>query len=122
MLDALYCPVCLLKLRTSHLANKYLHAINKTADYAERVCTKGHNHALLFYADKSTGLVDLMKLSLNSSYSRFLEIDFVNHTSKILCLKNGKTEFLLELDKRFQPDFPHLTKLKETVSLCLTFS
>src|SRR5271165_4946622 len=96
--DVLCCPICGNKLKTSRLPNKLLHHVSKTANYSERVCTKGHNHTLMLYADDATKKVDLLKLSLNPSYSRFLEIDFLNQKCRISCLKDGKPDYI-EIEK-----------------------
>jgi hypothetical protein len=119
--DILSCPICGNKLRTSHHPNKLLHHVGKTANYAERLCNKGHNHSLMIYADKKTKKVDLLKLSLASDYSRYLEIDFLNQKCRIACLKDGQT-YYIEIEKMIMPDFPDLVKLKEKVGLYVVFS
>ena len=119
--DILHCPICGNKLRTSHHPNKLLHAINKTADYAERICSEGHNHIVAIWTNKATKKVDLLKLSLNSKYSRFLEIDYVNQKCRITCAKNGEYDYI-DIPKMIEPDFPDLEKLKERVSLYILFS
>lgn len=119
--DALHCPICGNKLRTSRQPNKLLHQVGKTADYAFRVCSKGFGHTLMIYADEATGQVDLLKLSLNPAYSRFLEIDFLHQKCRISCLKENKPEYI-EVEKMIEPDFPDLVKLKERVSLYVVFS
>jgi len=119
--DALCCPICNNKLRTSHLTSKLLHPIGKTADYAERVCSQGYNHIVTIWTDKATKQVDLIKISLNPRYSRFLEIDYVNQRCRITCAKEGEYNYI-EIPKMLIPDFPDLVKLKEIVSLYILFS
>jgi hypothetical protein len=119
--DILNCPICGNKLRTNHHVNKLLYSIDKTADYAERICSDGHNHIVTLWVDKSTKTVDFLKLSLSPKYSRFLEIDFVNQKCRITCMRDGEHEHI-DIPKMLIPDFPDLVKLKETVSLYIVFS
>lgn len=119
--DVLCCPICGNKLRNNYLPNKLLHQVNKIAKYVERSCTTGHNHTLMFYTDETTKQVDLLKLSLNASYSRFLEIDFVNQKCRISCFKDGKPDYI-DIDKMIEPDFPELLNLKEKISIYIVFS
>ena len=98
-----------------------LHAINKTSDYAERICSDGHNHIVALWYDKTGKQVDWLRLSLNSNYSRFLEIDFVNQKCRITCAKDGEYEHI-DIPRMIEPDFPDLVKLKEKVSLYILFS
>jgi hypothetical protein len=118
--DTLACPICGDKFRNLNLPNKFLHDINKTADYVERTCT-GMNHCLQLFSDIATKQVDFLKLSLNAKYSRYLDIDFLNQKCRISCLKDSKPEYI-EIPKMIVPDFPHLTKLKERVSMYVVFS
>lgn len=119
--DISNCPICSNKLRTVWLFNKYLHPINKTANYAERTCAIGMNHSLQLFADNITNKVDFLKLSLNPKYSRYLEIDFLNQRCRISCFKEGQPKHI-EIDKIIEPDFPHLIKLKEKVAMFICFS
>jgi hypothetical protein len=119
--DTLTCPVCGNKLRTINLNNKYLHPVGKNGDYIERTCSDGMNHSLQFFWNKQSKKIELLKLSLNHKYSRYLEIDFVNEKCKIQCMKNGKAEHI-EIDKIIVPDFPLLEKLKEKVNFYILFS
>lgn len=118
--DTLACPICGNKFRNINCENKLLHDIGKTANYVERTCTE-MNHCLQLFTDKETKQVDLLKLSLNPKYSRYLEIDFLNQKCRINCLKDNKSEYI-DIPKMIQPDFPHLTKLKERVSMYIVFS
>ncbi len=119
--DVSHCPICGNKLRTNHHNNKLLHPVSKTTDYAERVCSDGHNHTVTVWTDKTTKQVDLLKLSLSPKYSRFLEIDFVNQKCRVICAKDGEYEYI-DIDKMIEPDFPDLVKLKEKISLYIVFS
>lgn len=119
--DTLTCPICANKLRNIKLHDKLLHPINKTANYAERTCSGGMNHSLQLFTDEATGQVDFLKLSLNPKYSRYLEIDFYNQKCRINCLKDNKPDYI-DIPKMIEPDFPHLTKLKERISLYVVFS
>lgn len=121
MHDTLTCPICGNKLRSIKQNNKHLHQVGKTADYIERTCSDGMNHSLQIFVDESNNKVDLLKLSLNPKYSRFLEIDFHNQKCRINCLKEGKPEYI-EIKKMLEPDFPDLLKLKEIVSMYIVFS
>lgn len=93
----------------------------KISDYAKRICSNGRNHIITFWTDKFTKQIDLMKISLNPKYSRFLEIDFINQKCRIICAKDGEYEYI-EIPKMINPDFPELTKLKERISLYVVFS
>lgn len=119
--DTVTCPICGRKLRTVNLDNRLLHFINKQSDYAERSCTKALTHTLQLFADKQTGKIDFINLSLNPKNSRYLEIDFVNQKCRISCRKDGAVEYI-EIPKMIFPDFPHLEKLKERVNLYVVFS
>lgn len=118
--DTATCPICGRKLRTVNLDNKLLHAVNKTANYAERSCIQA-SHLLQLFSDKATNQVDFINLSLNPKNSRYLEIDFVNEKCRISCMKNGMPEYI-DIPKMIIPDFPLLEKLKEKVNLFVVFS
>lgn len=117
--DTLYCPVCGNKLKTNHHKKKILHAINKTANYAERVCSDGHNHIVDVWVDKATKKVDLLRLSIK--YSRIFEVDYVNQKCRIVSVKDGEYQYI-DIPKIIEPDFPDLEKLKERVKLYILFS
>lgn len=117
--DILTCPICGNKMRTNHLKNKLLHPVQKTANYAERCCT--NQHVVMFWVDKATKKVDLIKISLSPKYSRFIEIDYVNQKCRITCAKDGEEEHI-EIPKMIEPDFPDLVALKERVNLYVVFS
>jgi len=119
--DTPTCPICGNKMRTVNLDNKLLHIIKKQANYVERTCVNGMNHSLRLFADKATGQVDFINLSLNPKYSKYLEIDFINSKCRINCMKEGKPEYI-EIPKMIIPDFPLLEKLKERVNLYVVFS
>lgn len=119
--DTLTCPVCGNRLRNIRLPNRYFQMLDKKANFIERTCTLGHNHALQFFTDEGTGEVDLLKISLTSQGTRFVEINYVLGISRISCLKNGET-YYLEIEKVLEPDFPNLTKLKEKVGIFVVFS
>lgn len=119
--DTTACPICSNRLRTIKTPNKFLHWVDKTANYIERICNKGMNHSLRIFTDEATGEVDMLKLSLNPRYSRFLEIDFVNQKCRINCMKEGKSDYI-DIEKMITPDFPKLEKLKERVNLFVVFS
>jgi len=121
MNDTLLCPICGNKLRSLRLKDKYLHSIDKTANYQERTCSQGMNHSLQIFTDEETGKIDFLKMSLNPKYSRYVEIDFFNLKSRINCLKVGKP-YYIDIPKMIDPDFPELLKLKERISLYVTFS
>lgn len=119
--DVLTCPVCGSKMRNIHTDNKLLHPVGKTANYTERVCA-GHNHTISLWADKETKQVDFLKISLNSEYSRWIEVDYVNQKCRIICRsKQGENEYI-EIPKILEVDFPDLVKLKEKVSIYILFS
>jgi hypothetical protein len=119
--DTLTCPICNNKLRTIRIADRSLFFVNKRATFIERSCTTGMNHALQLFTDESSGQIDLIKVSLNHKYTRYIEIDFVNQKCRISCMKNGE-QHLIDVPKMIFPDFPHLTKLKERVAMYVVFS
>jgi len=113
--DTLHCPICGNKMRTVNIKQLY----ERTGNWAERTCN-GMNHSLQVVATPK-GKVDLLKLSLNPKYSKFLEIDFVNQKCRIICMKDSKPDYI-DIAKMIEPDFPDLVKLKERVLLYVTFS
>ena len=119
--DTTFCPICKNKLRAINLNQKFLHLINKTADYVERVCANGMNHTIQFFSDKSTDKIDLLKISLNPKYSVFLQIDFINKKSIIQCFKDGKSKNI-EIQKIIELDFPLLSQLKNKIDLYIVVS
>ena len=118
--DTLVCPICGLKLHNINRKNKHLLPAGKTANYVQRTC-HGLNHFLQIFVDGYTDRVDFLKLSLNPKYSRYLEIDFINQTCRISCMKGGQAEYI-DIPKMIVPDFPKLIKLKERVAVYVTFS
>ena len=117
--DTTLCPICQNKFRNINKSG-LLHAISKNANYTERTCT-GMNHSLQLFTNVDNKKVLFLKLSLNPRYSRFLEIDYHNQKCRILCFKDGKPEYI-EIEKMIEPDFPDLEKLKEKISMYITFS
>lgn len=120
--DTTTCPICGNTLRNIILKDKFLHLINKRATFVERTCSKGMNHSLQIFTEvDGYSKVHLLKVSLNSKYSRFIEIDFHNNRCKISCLKNN-IPYTIEIPKIIEPDFPDLEKLKEKVGIYVSFS
>lgn len=119
--DTPLCPICGRKMRTLHLKNRKLYEIDKTANYTERVCSKGMNHTLQTFSDPQSHQVDLLTLSLNPVYSIFLQVDFFNKKCLLSCTKNNETK-TINIDKLLELDFPDLVKLKERISMYITFS
>ncbi len=118
--DVLHCPICNLKLRNLKL-DGYVYAVGRTGNFVERTCSTGMNHTLMLFTDTETKKVELLKLSLNPKYSRFLDINFREQRCRIVCLKKNKPEYI-EVPKMIYPDFPHLTKLREKVAMYVCFS
>ena len=118
--DTLHCPICRRKFRTVNIENRRLYMTEKVGNWKERTCT-GPNHSLQIFSDVESKKVDLLTLSLNPKYSKYLEIDFVNQRCRINCMKDGKSEYI-HIDKMIEPDFPNLIKLKERVALYIVFS
>ena len=121
--DMLYCPICNNKLRTIGLPNHRLYLLDgyKTSDYAQRLCSKGHSHVIIFWTDKKTKKIDLIKLSLDTSYTRIAEIDQVNEKSRIICSKNFDRQ-VIDINRLLIPDFPLLTEIKRIVNLFVVCS
>lgn len=117
--DTLVCPICGNKLQNVRRSQN-VPFFNVEVSYWERTCA-GINHSIQFFTDTSTKKVDFLKISLNPQYSIFLEIDFKNQKCRINCMKEGQSNYL-EIKKMIIPDFPLLTRLKERVSLYITFS
>lgn len=119
--DVLNCPICGKKLKNKKLPRKYLHMLGLAADYIERNCTQGMNHNLQFFTRESTKCIDLLKISLDPRYSKYLEIDYINQKCRISCTKDGKTEYI-DIEKMVEPDFPDLVKLKEKIQIYILLS
>jgi len=120
--DVLTCPICGDKLRNKHSDNKLLQPTGKTANYVERLCSRGYNHIISFWTDKQTNAVDFLRISLNSKYSRFIEIDFVNQKCRIRLVDHEGKYNYIDIDKMLEIDFPDLVKLRERVGLYILFS
>lgn len=118
--DMLLCPICNTRLRTINLKNKYIAFLNKTSIFHERTCV-GPNHSLLFFSDKKTNKIDFFKLSLDSYYSKFLEINYIKQTSEIICFKQSQQQ-VIKIFKILEMDFPKLIELKEKISLYVAIS
>ena|ERR1035437_7739656 len=119
--DVLNCPICCDKLRNSHLENKWLYPIGKTANYIERLCCKSHSHIVSIYTDEKTNQVDFLRLSLNPTYDTIVEIDFVNQKSLITLIKGCDSQHI-KIDKLLEVDFPNLVSLREKCNLFTLFS
>jgi hypothetical protein len=120
MQDTISCPICGDKMRVVRTKNKFLTIVNKTADYCERTCI-GTNHSVQFFTDEQTKQVDFLKLSLEPDYTKFIQIDFFNKKCTIHCFKDSKPQ-IIEVPRVIVPDFPDLKKLKNKVSVLITFS
>lgn len=119
MQDTKKCLVCGNRLSTIRMKNKHLHWVGKTANYAERVCSKGVNHFLQLFVDESTKTVDMLTVSIQ--YSRHFRIDFINGKCRVVCLKENQPEYI-EIPKMIEPDFPDLVRVKEKVAMYVVFS
>jgi len=119
--DVCFCPICNDKLKNVYLNKKTLFPVNKTSDYIQRICATGHNHSILIWTDAISNAIDFLKVSLDSKYSKWLEIDFVNSKCRIICAKNGKYQYI-DIDKILDIDFPDMLKIKEKVNFLITFS
>ena len=121
MREMWHCPICGNKMRGIKQKNTHLYFLNKTSNYSERTCN-GLNHCLQIYVDEKTKQVDLLKLSLNPTYDRFIFIDYYNQKCKIVCLKNNEEYISIPIPKMIEPDFPDLQNLKDRVSTFIMFS
>ena len=119
MEDLILCPICGNILRTAHLNKFHLHIVGKTANYAERTCPGAHGHSIMFWTDKTTNQIDFLKVSLNCNYSRFVEIDFLNKETRVLCSRNGKFD-VINVGRLLIPDFPDLSELRKSAAFCVT--
>lgn len=115
------CPICGDLMRGIRQTNRLVYSINKLSTYSERTCN-GINHCLQILVDEKTKEVDLIKISLNANYDRFIYLDMLNQKCKISCFKNNKEVSFIDVPKMIQPDFPLLTELKDRVSMYLIFS
>lgn len=120
MQDTNICPICERKMRTVTI-NSRLEFIEKEAFFLERTCS-GPNHSIQIFTDKKTGSVDMLRFSLDPKYSRFLEIDFINNRCRAHCMKESKADSYIYIPKIVELDFPNLEKLKERISIYVTFS
>lgn len=121
MEDSTTCPICGNKLSNLRLKNSYLASMDKVANYIQRTCTKGFNHSYQHLVDEQTSQVDWLKLSLNPQGARWVEINYVTNTSRIICLKGEEVD-TIDIGKSLEPDFPDLTKLKEKIGVYVLFS
>lgn len=121
MEDTLLCPICGNKLRNLRLSNTFLSIIDKEGNFIERTCTQGHNHSLMLFVDEDTQKVELLKVSLTTQYSRFVEINYALGKSRLSYLKNNRAEYI-DIDKVLEADFPALEKIKEKCGILITFS
>jgi hypothetical protein len=121
MNDTLACPICQNKLRTVKLKDCYLTSSFKSSNYFERTCN-GTNHSLQFFTNEDTDQVEILKFSLNPKYSIFLEINYVDQSSRVYCLKKGLISNTIEISKMIVPDFPDLVNLKEKIGMYVVFS
>lgn len=120
--DTLSCPICRAKLNNSAHSKGYLSFLRKSGDFVNRTCQSAPlNHTLWFLADKKTGQVDLLHFSLPATQGRYVQINYPRGTSRIYCYKNGDPSHI-EIDRRLQPDFPSLEKIKRVVSTLVLFS
>lgn len=117
--DCVNCLICGNKLKNINLKNYNLLLINKISNYTERTCA-GINHSLQLWSDKSTSKIDFLRFSLDSNYSKFLEIDYVNKKSRLSCWKNSMPKFIY-FNKIIEPDFPKLSNLIDKLSTYLLF-
>jgi hypothetical protein len=121
MQEIFACPICGDSLRCKKYKNHTIPFIHKTADYKEKTCT-GTNHCIQILVDDSSKMVDLLKISLNPEYNRFVFLDYVNNKCKVVCLKNNVIVSEIDVPKMIEPDFPNLIRLKEKVSVFIIFS
>ena len=77
------------------------------------------NHLIRLHT--SNNKVEHLSLSLDPKYSKYIEINFLKQICFIHCMKDGQPH-TISIPKIIEPDFPHLTKLKERVSLYVVFS
>lgn len=120
MQDFVNCPICNIKLKiASKKKLKRINLINKTGIYTEKICVTNFNHSFQSFSENSK--IDLVKFSLETDYSKFLEIDFVNKKSRIVCLKQNKP-FFINIPNILYPDFPKLAELKEKINLIILLS
>lgn len=122
MNDILHCPICNSKLKNSKMNNNFLpHYISKSGKFIQRTCSEGMNHTLIFFTDVESKKIVYLKTSLNHKYSKFIDVNFFNSTSKIYCFKMGQLQEI-NIPKALEIDFPSMEKLKEKVNALVTFS
>jgi hypothetical protein len=81
----------------------------------------GHGHVLVIWTDKKTKQVDFLRVTLTPSFSRIVEIDFVNSRSDILCKsENGFQK--INIERLLVPDFPDLVELKRITNLFMVMA
>lgn len=106
--DTKICPICKNKFNSKSINNSKF----------ERTCS-GINHTLTIIS--SSKQIESIKFSLDSKYSKFIEIDFLNNLSTITCYDNKK-ESKIKIPKILTPDFPKLTSLKQNVQMYISIS
>jgi len=112
--------MCGNKLTNLRLNDRYLAMLDKKSNYIDRNCSSGISHSFNHIVDEMTGKVDWIKLSYEPG-KRWIEINYVTHKSRIVCLKDGVPEYI-DIDKRLEPDFPALTRLREKISIFVLIS
>lgn len=123
MQDVHDCPICGTRLKIiSKKKLKYLHIIGKQGFYTEKVCVQHHTHYLQIFSNVTTNKIDFIKFSINTEFSRIVEVDFHNKKSRIQCLNQGISDYIIHVPNVLELDFPTLTKLKEKVSMYIVIS
>lgn len=79
------------------------------------------NHSVHFFADANSHRIDFLRFSLDPQYTKYLEIDFLHQKCRISCFKMSVPHYI-EIPKMVDLDFPTLEKLKEKISMYVTFS
>lgn len=114
----MHCPICNSKLMS--VQRSLIHP--RSNKQMQRQCRGGHNHSLLFYSDPKTNKVCWIKIALNSNYSMFAEVDYIESIITIRGMRCGIEDFKLVIPKIIDLDFPKLECFKEKIKMYVSFS
>ncbi len=116
MNDTSSCPICSSKLKCAK-RNFPLPKI-PSSSFIEKRCVNFLSHSFQIFVDSNK--IKLLRLSFERGSSVYVEVDYHNATSAILCYKNSKLIHSLTVPKIMEIDFPSLFRLKEKVYTYLT--
>lgn len=121
MQDTLHCPICKQKF-----LNKYqllnFGKNNEIINVAERLCN-GISHTLKIKSNTISKEIIFVKISLDSTYSKYLEVDYIQDKSSISCYKpESRNHYVIDIGSAIPVDFNNLNKLKDKINTYVMLS